>query len=74
MIRSLPLLPQRDIVVFTHMITPLFVGRDKVIASLERAMPADRRLLLVCQLDPDVDDPGFEDLYDPAASRQSRVG
>jgi len=59
-----PLLPLRDIVVFPHMIVPLFVGRDKSVAALESAMAADKSIFLVSQLDPADDDPDREALYD----------
>ena len=55
---TLPVLPLRDIVVFPHMIVPLFVGRDKSVAALEAAMAADKEIFLVAQLDPAEDDPG----------------
>jgi ATP-dependent Lon protease len=59
-----PVLPLRDIVVFPHMIVPLFVGRDKSVAALEAAMADDKEIMLVAQLDPGEDDPGRDDLYD----------
>jgi len=59
-----PVLPLRDIVVFPHMIVPLFVGRDKSVAALESAMAADKNIFLVSQLDPAEDDPDREALYD----------
>ncbi|SDA28824.1 endopeptidase La [Sphingomonas sp. NFR15] len=59
-----PVLPLRDIVVFPHMIVPLFVGRDKSVAALEAAMAADKEIFLVAQLDPAEDDPDRDDLYD----------
>ncbi|MBX9795568.1 endopeptidase La [Sphingomonas sp.] len=59
-----PVLPLRDIVVFPHMIVPLFVGRDKSVAALEAAMGETKEIFLVAQLDPAEDDPGREDLYD----------
>ena len=46
---ELPLLPLRDVVVFPHMVIPLFVGRPKSIKALETAMAADRRIMLVAQ-------------------------
>ena len=49
---NLPLLPLRDIVVFPGMIVPLFVGRDKSVVALEKAMAADKEIFLVAQLDP----------------------
>ena len=60
---NLPLLPLRDIVVFTGMIVPLFVGRDKSVVALEQAMKANNEIFLVAQLDPAEDDPGKDDLY-----------
>jgi len=65
---KLPLLPLRDIVVFPHMIVPLFVGRDKSVAALEAAMSGDKEIFLVAQLDPGQDDPGRDDLYDIGVS------
>ncbi len=64
MTATYPLLPLRDIVVFPHMIVPLFVGRDKSVAALESAMAADKNIFLVSQLDPSDDDPDREALYD----------
>lgn len=64
MTQSYPVLPLRDIVVFPHMIVPLFVGREKSVAALERAMAADKQIFLVAQLDPANDDPDRDDLYD----------
>jgi len=61
---SYPVLPLRDIVVFPHMIVPLFVGRDKSVAALETAMAADKSIFLVAQLDPANDDPDRDALYD----------
>ena len=58
-----PVLPLRDIVVFPHMIVPLFVGRDKSVAALEAAMVADKEIYLVAQVDPAEDDPSRDDLY-----------
>ena len=60
---NLPLLPLRDIVVFPGMIVPLFVGRDKSVVALEKAMAADKEIFLVAQLDPSEDDPDVDDLY-----------
>jgi ATP-dependent Lon protease len=62
--QSLPVLPLRDIVVFPHMIVPLFVGRDRSVAALEAAMAADKEIFLVAQLDPAEDDPERDDLFD----------
>jgi ATP-dependent Lon protease len=64
MTASYPVLPLRDIVVFPHMIVPLFVGRDKSVAALESAMAADKSIFLVSQLDPAEDDPDREALYE----------
>ncbi len=61
---TLPVLPLRDIVVFPHMIVPLFVGREKSVAALETAMAADKSIFLVAQLDPAEDDPDRDALYD----------
>jgi ATP-dependent Lon protease len=61
---ELPLLPLRNIVVFPQMIAPLFVGREKSVAALEKAMEADKDIFLVAQLDPAEDDPDREALYD----------
>ncbi len=60
---DLPVLPLRDVVVFPHMVIPLFVGRDKSIRALELAMEADKRILLVAQKSAETDDPGADDLY-----------
>ena len=64
MSENLPVLPLRDIVVFPHMIVPLFVGREKSVAALESAMAADKSIFLVAQLDPAEDDPDRDALYD----------
>ena len=64
MTQTYPVLPLRDIVVFPHMIVPLFVGRDKSVAALEAAMAAEKEIFLVAQLDPSQDDPAREDLYE----------
>ena len=61
---QLPLLPLRDIVVFPQMIVPLFVGRDKSVVALEKAMEADKEIFLVSQLDPAEDEPDRDALYD----------
>ncbi len=60
----LPLLPLRDVVVYPHMVIPLFVGRDKSISALDAAMKSDKQIMLVAQKSAEVDDPGPEDLYD----------
>jgi len=60
---QLPLLPLRDVVVFPHMVIPLFVGRPKSIKALEAAMEAGKSIMLVAQKSAAKDDPGAEDLY-----------
>lgn len=59
----LAVLPLRDIVVFPHMIVPLFVGREKSVQALEHVMQEDKQILLVTQKSPSIDDPGSDDLY-----------
>jgi ATP-dependent Lon protease len=61
---ALPLLPLRDVVVFPHMVIPLFVGRPKSIKALDMAMDAGKHILLVAQKQAAKDDPGGEDLYE----------
>ncbi len=61
---SFPVLPLRDIVIFPHMVTPLFVGRPKSIQALEWAMEHDKQVLLVTQKDPKTDDPLADELYE----------
>jgi ATP-dependent Lon protease len=61
--RSIPLLPLRDIVVFPHMVAPLFVGRDKSVKALEAVMKGDKQILLAAQKDAADDDPGQDDIY-----------
>ena len=58
-----PVLPLRDIVVFPHMIVPLFVGREKSVRALEDVMKDDKQILLVAQKDAGLDDPTPEDIY-----------
>eukprot|EP00906_Rhabdomonas_costata_P006674 RCo009705 len=60
---ELPLLPLRDVVVFPHMVIPLFVGRPKSIKALELAMESGKNILLVAQKSAAKDDPEPEDLY-----------
>ena len=62
-IESIPILPLRDVVVYPHMVLPLFVGREKSILALESAMKADKRIMLVAQRQADIDDPKSDDLY-----------
>ncbi|MDP7382014.1 MAG: LON peptidase substrate-binding domain-containing protein, partial [Alphaproteobacteria bacterium] len=58
-----PVLPLRDIVVFPHMIVPLFVGREKSVRALEDVMEEDKQILLVSQKDASHDDPSTDDIY-----------
>lgn len=60
---ELPLLPLRDVVVYPHMVIPLFVGREKSIEALEAAMTGDKQILLLAQKNPADDDPGADGLY-----------
>src|SRR5512138_1467661 len=60
---ALPLLPLRDVVVFPHMVIPLFVGRPKSIKALDVAMDAGKNILLVAQKSAAKDDPSAGDLY-----------
>ncbi len=60
---SYPVLPLRDIVVFPHMIVPLFVGREKSVRALEEVMQDDKQILLSSQIDPAEDDPSAEGIY-----------
>ena len=61
---AVPVLPLRDVVVYPHMVIPLFVGRQKSIHALEKAMNAGKRILLVAQKSADIDDPQPSDLYE----------
>ena len=73
--RVLPLLPLRDIVVFPHMVVPLFVGRERSIEALEKAMGGGRRLLLAAQKQARVNEPyspmARNRAYPPARSAQA---
>lgn len=60
---ELPLLPLRDVVVYPHMVLPLFVGREKSIEALEQAMASDKQVLLVAQRNASEDNPSVDDLY-----------
>ena len=60
---ELPLLPLRDVVVYPHMVLPLFVGRERSIEALEQAMAGDKQVLLVAQRNAADDNPGVDDLY-----------
>ena len=60
----LPVLPLRDVVVFPHVVIPLFVGREKSIRALDLAMKADKRIMLIAQKDEAEEDPSIESLYE----------
>ena len=62
--REIAVLPLRDVVVFPYMVMPLFVGRDKSIRSLDKAMESGKQLLLVAQKQADVEEPTVDDIYD----------
>ena len=64
MIKNVPVLTLRDVVVYPHMVIPLFVGRDKSILALDEAMESDKQVLLVAQRSAEVDDPGADDVYE----------
>ncbi len=59
-----PVLPLRDIVVFPHMIVPLFVGREKSVRALDEVMREDKQILLLSQIDPSSDDPATDGIYE----------
>jgi ATP-dependent Lon protease len=61
---GIPVLPLRDVVVYPHMVIPLFVGRDRSIVALDRAMNAGKKILLIAQQKADLDDPMPDDLYE----------
>ena len=61
---EIPVLPLRDVVVYPHMVIPLFVGREKSIVALDRAMNSGKRILLIAQQKADLDDPEPDDLYE----------
>ncbi|RCS72917.1 endopeptidase La [Vibrio casei] len=60
---EIPVLPLRDVVVYPHMVIPLFVGREKSIQCLETAMDTNKQVLLVAQKDAETDEPGVDDLF-----------
>jgi len=62
-LETFPVLPLRDIVVFPHMIVPLFVGREKSVKALEEVMKDDKRILLSSQIDPSIDEPQADGIY-----------
>ncbi|MEE3197525.1 MAG: endopeptidase La [Pseudomonadota bacterium] len=61
--QRLPILPLRDVVVYPHMVIPLFVGREKSVAALDQAMTSGKEVLLVAQKKADVDEPTGSDIY-----------
>ena len=61
---EIPVLPLRDVVVYPHMVIPLFVGREKSITCLESAMEANKQVLLVAQKEADTDEPSIDDLFE----------
>ena len=61
-IQDKPLMPLRDVVVYPHMVIPLFVGREKSKMALEQAMAEEKKILLSCQKKSDIDDPGISDI------------
>ena len=63
-LQTIPVLPLRDVVVFPYMVMPLFVGRPRSIHSLDEAMNHGKQLLLVSQKQPELEEPGIDDLYD----------
>lgn len=64
---SIPVLPLRDVVVYPHMVIPLFVGREKSIRCLDEAMDNDKQIFLVAQKDASVDEPEIDDIYQVGA-------
>ncbi|MDP3368231.1 MAG: LON peptidase substrate-binding domain-containing protein, partial [Brevundimonas sp.] len=62
--KTLPVLPLRDIVVFPHMVVPLFVGREKSVKALDEIMKGEKQILLATQKDKDDDDPSPNAIYD----------
>ncbi|NND54894.1 MAG: endopeptidase La [Gammaproteobacteria bacterium] len=61
--KHVPILPLRDVVVYPHMVIPLFVGRDKSISALDTAMESGKKIMLVAQKQADIDSPTAEDIY-----------
>ena len=59
-----PVLSLRDVVVYPHMVIPLFVGRERSVSALDEAMNVDKRILLVTQKSPETEEPAPEDLFD----------
>ncbi len=63
---EVPVLPLRDVVVYPHMVIPLFVGREKSIQALDAAMQDNKQILLVAQKSADIDDPNIDDVHEVA--------
>lgn len=63
-VQLLPVLPLRDIILFPHMVVPLFVGRDKSVRALETVMGENKQILLVAQKEPEIEDPQPEDMFE----------
>ena len=61
---AVPVLPLRDVVVYPHMVIPLFVGREKSIQALDAAMQDNKQILLVAQKSAEIDDPSVEDVHE----------
>jgi len=61
---KIPVLPLRDVVVYPHMVIPLFVGREKSIQALDAAMSKDKQILLIAQKSAEIDDPSINDVHD----------
>ena len=62
--QAVPVLPLRDVVVYPHMVIPLFVGREKSINALDTAMQEDKKILLVAQKNAEIDDPAIDDIHE----------
>jgi ATP-dependent Lon protease len=61
---EVPVLPLRDVVVYPHMVIPLFVGREKSIRALDAAMQDNKQILLIAQKSADIDDPAIDDVHE----------
>ena len=61
--KRLPILPLRDVVVYPHMVIPLFVGRERSVVALDQAMASGKEILLVAQTQADIDEPTPKDVY-----------
>ncbi len=60
---TLPLLPLRDMVLFPHMVAPLFIGRERSVEAIKKAMADDQEIFLSAQKDAKLDEPGKKDIY-----------